>query len=312
MRSSLARPRGLGERRLGASLDRVVRDPLLQFVATGTAIFLVHTAVARRPTVEPVDDARRIVVDAAFVASVNGAFERSTGHEVDPADRQRLVDQAIDEEILFREAKAMRLDENDSIVRRRLVQKAEFLIDDVKPVPEPTESELADYLAAHADSYRAPLQVTFRQLFFSRDRRGASAELDARAAFASVTSNPGTHVVADVFLGGESFRDRSVRDIDGLFGPGAGRAIAAIPVGEWGPPLSSAYGVHLVHVDSRRESEVSPLERVRGQVRQAIVDERREENRRSARAALRAAYRIEDRLGSTAEPVAHAMNDIRP
>jgi hypothetical protein len=300
------------ERRLGVSLDGVVRDPLLQFVATGTVIFLVHTAVARRRPAEPVDDSRHIVVDAAFVASVNGAFERSTGHEVEPTDRRRLVDQAIDEEILFREAKAMHLDENDSIVRRRLVQKAEFLIDDVKPVAEPTESELGDYLAAHADSFRAPLQVSFHQLFFSRDRRGAAAELDAHSAFASVTSKPGTHVAADVFLGGDSFRDRSERDIDGLFGQGAGRAIAAIPVGEWGPPFSSAYGVHIVQVDSRRESEVAPLARVRGQVRQAIVDERRDENRRTARAALRAAYRIEDRLGLTAEPVAHAMNDIRP
>jgi hypothetical protein len=43
------------------------------------------------------------------------------------------------------------LDRDDSIVRRRLVQKMEFAVADP---PAPPDSQLADYLAQHPDAFR--------------------------------------------------------------------------------------------------------------------------------------------------------------
>jgi hypothetical protein len=294
------------------SLGAVFRDPLAQFLLVGAVLVTARrtTVGPRAPSVD--EDGRRIVVDAAFADSVARDFERSAGRPLTDVQRARMIDDAVDEEILFREAKAMHLDEDDAIVRRRLVQKAEFLVDDLRPIPEPNSEDLQAYLAVHAESYRLPLQIDFRHVFFSRQHRGSKAEGDARAALERLERDPEARVQGDVFLAGDSFTERSPRDIDGLLGSGVGNAIGAQPPRRWSGPIASTYGFHLVFVERRREPGVPALEQVRAQVRQAVIDERREANRREARAALRARYVIDDRGGGwTERPVAHARNDVQ-
>jgi hypothetical protein len=293
-----------------ALLRSALRDPLAQFLLAGALLVAVQRATTARRAPDADGENRRIVVDAAFVEAVSRNAERAAGRPLDEAQRARWVADAVDEEILFREAKAMHLDADDAIVRRRLVQKAEFLLDDLRPIPEPTDAQLETYLAAHAETYRSPLKLSFRHIFFSSAGRGADAERDAERALDRLTLDPGAKVTADVFLAGASFEERSLRDIDGLLGSGVGDAIAAQPLGRWSGPVRSAYGVHDVRVESRREPTVPPLAQVRAQVRQALIDERRENDRRDARAALRTRYVIDDRGGWNAPTPAHAMNDV--
>ncbi|MBV9947678.1 MAG: peptidyl-prolyl cis-trans isomerase [Myxococcales bacterium] len=287
-----------------------LRDPLAQFLIAGAALVLLQRAMPGRHT--PPTDEKRIVVDSALEDSAVVSFTRSAGRSPTDVERARLLDDAVDEEILFREAKGMHLDDDDVVVRRRLVQKAEFLVDDVRPVPEPTPADLAAYLAAHAAAYTSPLLVSFEHVFFSRERRGANAERDARRTLDRLAQDPEAAHDGDAFLGGDSFRERSSRDIDGLFGNAAGAAITALPEGLWSGPVTSAYGVHLVRVVLRREPAVAPLDQVRSRVRQALVDERREENRKAARAALRATYVVERRAAPGGGAATQAMNDLRP
>ena len=84
----------------------------------------------------------------------------------------------------MREAMAMGLDRDDTVIRRRLRQKLEFVVEDVVAAAPPTEQELQAWLAGHADAFRIEPQVAFRQVYVSRDRRGAAAETDARALLA--------------------------------------------------------------------------------------------------------------------------------
>ena len=293
-------------------LRAALRDPLAQFLFAGALLVVAQRSIAR-PRASGDDGAHpRIVVDAAFVQSATGAFERSAGRPPTDTERGRLIEDAVDEEILFREAKVMRLDDGDAIVRRRLLQKAEFLIDDLRPIPEPTDAELTAYLGAHAAAYRSPLQLGFRHVFFSSDRRGAGAERDAQHALERLEHDGDANVEGDPFLAGETVTERSLRDVDGLLGSGVGDTLAAQAVGRWIGPIHSSYGFHVVRVESRREPTDPPLDQVRTRVRQALVDERRESNRRDARAALRARYVIERTDGATVSPAdraTHAMND---
>jgi len=53
----------------------------------------------------------------------------------------------VKEEILSREAVKLGLDQNDTVIRRRLQQKMEFVAEDFAATSEPTDAELADYFA---------------------------------------------------------------------------------------------------------------------------------------------------------------------
>lgn len=53
---------------------------------------------------------------------------------------------------------------DDTVIRRRLRQKMEFISEDVAPPAEPTEAELRTFLDEHADRFGAPWQASFAQV----------------------------------------------------------------------------------------------------------------------------------------------------
>ena len=77
-----------------------------------------------------------------------------------PAELEGLIEAHIREEVLYREARALGLEQDDTIVRRRMAQKMEFLFEDLAPLAEPTEEELRVFLEdkCRAFSGVGPLQ----------------------------------------------------------------------------------------------------------------------------------------------------------
>jgi hypothetical protein len=57
-----------------------------------------------------------------------------------------LVRDLVREEVYCREAMALGLDKDDTVIRRRLRQKMEFISDDIAAMPEPTDADLNAYL----------------------------------------------------------------------------------------------------------------------------------------------------------------------
>ena len=93
---------------------------------------------------------------------------------------QNMIDSFIREEILYREAVAMGLEERDSIIRRRLAQKMEFMFKDLAEMNPPTDLELQDYLADHSEKYIIPVRISYTHVYFNSDRRGEKAEMDVK------------------------------------------------------------------------------------------------------------------------------------
>jgi peptidyl-prolyl cis-trans isomerase C len=136
----------------------LLREPLVHFVVLGTALFLLYARVAPEP-------AHEIVVPASLVQGLVRDAERRTGRTPTPAEAEAMVERWIDDEVRYREALALGLDRGDLIVRRRLVQKMDFLLAGSTPVPAPTDAELAAWLAAHPDQYAAPDRLSFEHVF---------------------------------------------------------------------------------------------------------------------------------------------------
>ena len=133
---------------------RMLREPLLHFLLLGAALFAL-AAIAGRGSGTGVSGGsdKQIVVSAEKVALLNSGFILDNGRDPTDAELQRLIDLYVREEVLVREARTQGLDRDDSIVRRRLVQKMEYAV--AEPAA-PAEAELEKYLAQHPETFRTP------------------------------------------------------------------------------------------------------------------------------------------------------------
>ena len=271
---------------------RLVREPLLQFLALGVLVFIGYQTLHRTDGPHPgrieltPDDLRQIAL--AWVAQ-----GRPTPT---PEEMHALVDARVREEILYREALALGLDKDDAIVGRRLAQKMEFLFEDVAALREPTADDLEVWFEKNSERFRLPARATFRHLYFSPDRRGARARDDAAGAREKLAGKPmdapDAKALADPFMFQDYYGDRAPDEVAKTFGPGFARALFQVAPGAWAGPIESGYGWHLVWVDALAPARVPALEEVESDVKTAWTEERRDEVRRKAFEAMRARYEV--------------------
>lgn len=264
----------------------MLREPLVHFAVLGGALFWLHAAVAPR------DGGHTIELSAADIEALRHDRRRRLGTDPTPAEDAALIERFVDDEVLYREALALGLDRGDIIVRRRLLQKMEFLLDGLHPVPEPTDAELDAYRLAHAERYRTPARIDLTHVFVGRDRHGTAAERVAAELRAALEGGADPAGLGDPFLRGRQLRGQSEQDLGGIFGPAFAGAAAEWPVGTWMGPVTSSYGLHLVRVDARSPAELPALARIRAAVVQDWAEERRGEALRAALADLRRKYDV--------------------
>ena len=250
----------------------------------GVLLFGLHRWVA------PPAASDEIVVPAEAMAGMRDEFRRRTGRTPSATDEQHMIETYAGEEILVREALALGLDRGDSIVRRRLIQKMEFLIENTEPVPAPTEAELEAYLTAHPERYASPTRVSITQVFVSTQRAGTRAEAEAAALGAQLEGGADPATLGDPFLRGRDFRLHSQGDLAGIFGAPFAAAVLALPDATWSAPIRSSFGFHVVRVSERRPGAPATLAGARERVEREWRDERRQVLNRDARARLRARY----------------------
>ena len=259
----------------GAWLGRLWREPLAQFLAIGALLFLV---VSWRGG--PVGSSR-IVITPGQLDTMSATFERTWQRPPSARELKGLVDDYVREEIATREAMAMGLDRDDIAIRRRLRLKFEFVAAEASDSAPPSDAELQAWLGAHADAFRVDAEVSFRQVFINADRRGATAEEDARAMLARLAAaGPSAPLegVGDTFMLPREMERAARTDIARQYGSGFAEELLKVEPGRWAGPVRSGLGMHVVLVRERREGRLPALGEVRAQVeREFLADRRRRE-----------------------------------
>ena len=133
-----------------ARFTHFLREPLAHFFVLGAGIFLLAALVGESDESRP----DQIVVSAGQIDRLVETWQRTWQRPPTQAELEGLVEDHIREEILYREAIAMGLDRDDTIIRRRLRQKMEFLPQDLVEQVEPTNAELLTYLRENADAFQ--------------------------------------------------------------------------------------------------------------------------------------------------------------
>ena len=101
-----------------------------------------------------------------------------------------MVEDKIKEEVLYREGLVMGLDKDDTIVKRRMAQKVQFLAEDVATAHEPSTAELKAWFEKNSSKFALPSRYSFRHLYFSPDKRSTNAHGDAAEALAKIAGQP--------------------------------------------------------------------------------------------------------------------------
>ena len=156
-------------------LGRVLREPLTHFIGLALAIFLLYGVVNR--SAEPKAD--EIVVTSAKIEQLGGLFTKTWQRPPSAQELKGLIDDYVKEEIYNREALLLGLDRDDTVIRRRLRQKMEFLVDAEVDAMTPTDAELEVYLKANADQFRIAPMMAFEQIYLSPEKRGDRIDADA-------------------------------------------------------------------------------------------------------------------------------------
>ena len=265
---------------------RWLKEPLLHFLVLGTALFALYRWIAPPPL------NNRIVLSEALLRGLRQDHLRRNGALPTADEEQAMIQQYIDNEVLYREALAMGLDRGDVIVRRRLIQKMQFLTEGMEPLPEPTDAELQAFLDAHTARYAEPARVALTHVFVSTDRHGANAERLAIDLQAQLAAGAEPSALGDPFLRGRELPLTAERDLAGIFGPQFAAAVLTLPVGSWSAPIRSSYGLHLVRVSAHTDAHTPDLATARTSVVRDWKDAHQADADRAALARLRHRYDI--------------------
>ncbi len=270
-------------------VTRLLREPLLHFLTIGGLIFLLFGGLAG-PRPGPTDT---IVVGPERIEQLARGFQSVWRRPPSDDELRAMIDEFVREEIYYREALALGLDRNDTVVRRRLRQKMEFLTDSAADLLAPAAGELEAYFAGNGPTYENGPRLAFEQVYLGENPVPDSVTLTL-SALQSDTAAPSAALGKRTLLPARF--DLSLPGaIDGVFGQGFFERLADLPPKTWNGPVDSAYGVHLVRILESRPARTPPLEEVRDAVLRDWKATRAKEIREAHYAQLRARYVVEIR-----------------
>jgi hypothetical protein len=259
---------------------KLLREPLLHFVVVGAVLFGAY-AWLNRGAGE--DSDRSILITEREVAWLTETWSRQWQRPPDDRELQGLITDYLREELLAREARALELDRDDVIVRRRLAQKMNFILEDTARLAAPTDEQLRALYDKDRARFDAPATISFLTVFFSSDKRGERAVKDAEAllgrlSMAGANADPGN--AGDTTLLPGELMDAEEQEIASVFGAEFAKSVMTLAPGEWQGPVASAFGQHLVRVTARKEAEARPF----AEVRDALTQEWRHHGEADAKA----------------------------
>jgi len=243
-------------------LTTLLRQPLVQFVLIGALIFAAWKVANPEADAAPTE----IHVGASELKWLHDTWIGQFGHPPAATEMASAVRGYVDEEMRYREGLALGLDADDTIVRRRLAQKYDFMLGAQAADMIPTDAQLSAFLARHAERYRLPARTSFCQVWFGDQAAGFAA---AKAALAGLSlaavRDPDARLAGQGGLPFDRCYPAAVPvDVSRDFGVNFATVVdRRLPVGAWQGPVESGFGFHLVIVTRREPGAPATVATVR-------------------------------------------------
>ncbi len=232
-----------------SNIKSITREPLLHFLLIGAVLFLVFDLTRDVVSEAP----NRIVVTKGQQEQLAANFNRTWLRSPTKAELAGLVENYVREEVFYREAMAMGLDQDDPMVRQRMRMKLEFMLDDLS-TQQVTDAALAEFLQKHPEKFRSE-----------------ALEADAKELLTRLNSGTAADSVGDPTLSPYEYnlvtQSEIVRSLGERFANGA----IKVSSNDWTGPIYSAYGAHLIKINERVEAHHPALEDIRERVKREYL-----------------------------------------
>ena len=256
-------------------MKQILREPLVHFLLLGAGLFVAYGLIGQAGSGGAPG---KIVITQGQLENLAAGFAKAWQRPATAEEMAGLVRDLVREEVYCREAMAMGLEKDDTVIRRRLRQKMEFISDDIAALAEPTDAELNAYLQAHPDTFRVPQRYTFSHVYLNPEKHGENLARDAAEVLARLKHAGGdadASAQGDAFLLEGQFTLVSASEVAKQFGEEFAAQLSELAPRQWQGPVTSGYGVHLVLVSERTEGRVPELAEVRDDVRREWSNDRR-------------------------------------
>jgi len=292
------------------------RDPLVHFLLAGLVLFTALSWIA------PDDENQRdILVDhdslLTFIQYRTKVFQPELAAKrleaLSSEERRNLIRDFIEEEAMYREAISMGLEGDDYVIRRRMVQKLEFITQGfVEQELELNDSDLTDFFAQNSQDYYIDPSITFTHVFLSQEKQGKGAGVGQTLSIKAQSQLKLLHDknvsfsqaigYGDRFPFHVNYVERTPEFVASHFGQAFSDEVFALTAGEddggkntWYGPFQSQYGLHLVNVSERLEGRLPKFDEVKGIVSQDFRQAQIRQHQQKAIAEIVAQYNIVER-----------------
>ena len=237
-------------------------------------------------TVMSADEDKNIFVSDQEILSLISAWRSQVGRDPTDDELARIINNLIDEEILYREALLLGLDQEDTIIKRRLAQKISFLKEE--SIPEiPTTEELNQYYKNNKENYYIEPSFTFTHYYFSENNNSLERSQQALKAL-----QDNSKVKSDPFYLGKTFANEPLRNINTNFGESFSKELITADLNVWNGPFESTYGHHIVYINSVNPGYIPEIEEVLRQVEVDFLQIKREQAVKGFLNNIRSEYTI--------------------
>ncbi|MCZ6831225.1 MAG: peptidylprolyl isomerase [Gammaproteobacteria bacterium] len=275
-----------GNHSMALTIKRLCREPLVHFLSIGAVLFVFYDLTRDLGSEAP----NRILVSGSQIELLATNFKRTWMRPPTENELNALVENHLREEVFYREALAMGLDQDDPLVRRRMRMKLEFILEDLS-AQDVTDEALAGFLQENPDKFRREAQLSFQQVYLNPDKRKATAS-DVEQLLVSLNGGAAAESVGDATLVPADYSLATQSEIARAFGERFAEDLIKRESGDWIGPIYSGYGAHLVKVSERIDAGQSALADIREWVEREYLVQKRKEQKELAFQRLRENYQI--------------------
>ncbi|QTD54532.1 peptidylprolyl isomerase [Parasphingorhabdus cellanae] len=269
-------------------LKKALRDPITHFVLIGLALVAINHVWSSYQG----EQGRTITVSAAEIDRLSVLWANTAGRLPTGEDKQQIIDQYVQQEVLVREAERLGLGDDDTIIKRRLAQKMDFLVSGESTADTPSDAELESWFDQNRDQFAAPERRTFVHIYLSPEKHGDAINGVAVSTLKRAQSGTAWRSLGDPFIQKRSYAAIPQSEVTRLFGPDFASAIFKLKTGQWSQPIGSAFGLHLVRIETIDGAAEASFEPIKAEVAAAWKEDQSSKAKQAALQDLMRGYDV--------------------
>jgi peptidyl-prolyl cis-trans isomerase C len=243
------------------------KEPLVLFITAGIFLYFTYSSLNNYLN----RDENVVIVSNVEINFLEQSWESRMNRPPSPEEKKGLIDNYIQDMVMYKTALEMGLDNGDQVIKGRMIQKLKFLGNDLIRPPQPSEQDLVTFYEEHKEQYIPEEMITITHIFFDPDKREDKTLEDAEKALQILSLkdefDSDLADYGDAFMLQSYYPNRSELEIRKLFGNGFTESVFKLEPEKWHGPVLSGYGTHIVYIHSHQKSEIPAFTDVREQVK---------------------------------------------